>query len=225
MRPSLAAPRPRGPDLARRRSAATLRAARSGGNRRSVIVAFSANVVIAVAKLVAALITGSSALLAETLHSTADCVNQLMLGLSLRRRHGPPDADHPYGYQAAGFLWAFLGTLASFLVGGCLSIGLAIHQLTAGGEVEMFGVAWAVLGVAAVADALSFAQGLRQAKNEASHWGVPRTKCLRRTSEPIPRAIVVEDGAALIGDALVAAGLLTHQLGGPAASDGVAALF
>src|SRR4051794_28398615 len=154
MRPSPAAPRTRGPDRARRRSAATLRAARSGGNRRSVIVAFSANVVIAVAKLVAALITGSSALLAETLHSTGDCVNQLMLGLSLRRRHRPPDADHPCGYQASGFLWAFLATLASFLVGGCLSVVLAIRQLAAGGDVEMLYVAWAVLGVAAVADTL-----------------------------------------------------------------------
>ncbi len=211
--------------IAPRRSAATLRAARSGGNRRTIVVAFGANVVIAAAKLVAALITGSSALLAETLHSTADCVNQLMLGLSLRRRHKPPDADHPFGYQAAGFLWAFLATLASFLVGGCLSLVLAIHQLAAGSDVEKFAVAWAVIGVAAVADGLSFAQGLRQATSEAAQFGVPRAKWLRRTSEPIPRAIVVEDGAALIGDALLAAGILTRELGGPAASDGVAALL
>ena len=138
------------PSVARRPSAAALRAAHRGGNRRTVIVAFSGNAVIAAAKLAAALITGSSAMLAETLHSTADCVNQLMLGLSLRGRHKPADPDHPFGYQAAGFLWAFLATLASFLVGGCLSIVLAIHQLTAGGDVEMFVVAWAVLGVAAV---------------------------------------------------------------------------
>jgi divalent metal cation (Fe/Co/Zn/Cd) transporter len=116
----------------RRPSAAALRAAHGGGNRRTIIVAFSGNVVIAAAKLVAALITGSSAMLAETFHSTADCVNQLMLGLSLRGRHKPPDADHPFGYQAAGFLWAFLATLASFLVGGCLSIVLAIHQTDGG---------------------------------------------------------------------------------------------
>src|SRR3954451_16521872 len=183
MRPMPAAPRTRGPDRARRRSEATLRAARSGGNRRTVIVAFSANAVIAAAKLVAALITGSSALLAETLHSTADCVNQLMLGLSLRRRHRPPDADHPFGYQGAAFLWAFLGALTSLLVGGCLSIVLAIHQLAAGGDVEMFVVVWSVLGVAAVADALSFAQGLRQAKSEAAQWDVPRATWLRLTSE------------------------------------------
>ena len=211
--------------IARRPSAAVLRAAHGGGNRRTVIVAFSGNVVIAAAKLVAALITGSSAMFAETLHSTADCVNQFMLGLSLRGRHKPPDADHPFGYEAAGFLWAFLATLASFLVGGCLSIVLAIHQLVAGGGVEMFVVAWAVLGVAAVADALSFAQGLRQAKSEAAQWGVPRGQWVRQTSEPIPRAILVEDGAALIGDALLAGGLLTHELGGPAASDGIAALL
>jgi hypothetical protein len=102
---------------------------------------------------------------------------------------------------------------------------LAIHQLTAGGDVEMFAVAWAVLGVAAVADALFFAQGLRQAKSEAAQWGVPRAQWVRQTSEPIPRAILVEDGAALIGDALLAGGLLTHELGGPATSDGVAALL
>ena len=71
---------------------------------------------------------------------------------------------------------------------------LAIHQLVAEGEVEMFVVAWAVLGVAAVADALSFAQGWRQAKSEAAQWGVPRAQWVRQTSEPIPRAILVEDG-------------------------------
>jgi cation diffusion facilitator family transporter len=208
-----------------RHSAATLRAARRGGNRRTVIVAFCANTVIALAKLAAALITGSSALLAETLHSTADGVNQLMLALSLRRRRKPPDAAHPFGYQAAAFLWAFLAAVASFLVGGVLSIVLAIHELVAGGAVEKFAVAWIVLGVAAVADSLSFAQGLRHAKNEAAEWGLPRTTWLHKTSEPIPRAIIVEDGAALIGDALVAGAILTRQLGGPAASDGVAALL
>lgn len=208
-----------------RHSAAALRSGRAGGTRTSILVAFIANVVVAAAKLAAGLITGSSALLAEAAHSSADTVNELLLALSLRHARRPPDAEHPFGHARVRFLWAFLAAISSFLVGGCLSIGLAVRELGQGGEVGSFLVAWVVLAVSAAADAGSLVQGLRQARREAALWDRPTLAFLRHTSEPTLRAIVVEDSAALAGVAIAAGGLLIHELGGPTASDGVASLM
>lgn len=212
-------------EFAFRHSAATLRHARSGANRANIAFAFASNVVVAAAKLAAGLLTGSSALLAEAAHSGADTVNELLLALSLRHGRRAPDAEHPFGYGRVRFVWAFLAAISSFLIGGCISVFLAVRQLTQGGEIGSFTIAWVVLAISAAADASSLAQGLRQARREAALWGQPTIRFLRRTSEPILRAIVVEDAAALTGVAIVAAGLLVHQLGGPTASDSVASLL
>jgi divalent metal cation (Fe/Co/Zn/Cd) transporter len=94
------------PDLslvAPRHSAAAVPAGRNEGGRRSIAFAFVANVVVAAAKLAAGVITGSSALLAEALHSAADSVNEALLGLSLQRGRQPADAKHPFGYGGTAF--------------------------------------------------------------------------------------------------------------------------
>jgi cation diffusion facilitator family transporter len=198
---------------------------RNPGNRLSLAVAFAANLLVAAAKLAAGLITGSSALLAEAAHSVADSANEILLAVSLRRARRPADAEHPFGYGGARFVWAFLAAISSFLIGGCLSIGLAINELVHGGEVGDYGIAWVVLGVAAAADGTSLVQTLTQARREAAFWGRSTLGYLRHTSEPTLRALAVEDTAALIGVALASAGLLVHQLGGPSSSDGIASLL
>jgi Cation efflux family len=128
-----------------RHSAASLRARRSRGSRISLIVAFVANLVVAVAKLAAGLITGSAALLAEAAHSVADSNNEVLLAISFRRARRPADAEHPFGYGGLRFLWAFLAAIASFLIGGCLSVGLAINDLVHGSSVmttSLPGLSW-----------------------------------------------------------------------------------
>lgn len=208
-----------------RHSAASVRAERGSGRRRSLAVALAANVLVAAAKLAAGLFTGSAALLAESAHSVADSTNELMLGFSLRRAHRPADREHPFGYGGERFLWAFLAAISSFLIGGCVSVALAVNELVHGGEVGHFLTAWIVLGVAAVADGTSLAQTLREARREAALWGQPTLSFLRHTSEPTLRALAVEDSAALIGVALAAMGLAIHELGGPASSDAIASLL
>jgi cation diffusion facilitator family transporter len=211
--------------LGTRRPTALTRAGRDAGNRRSIAFAFAANVVVAAAKLAAGLLTGSAALLAEAVHSTADSVNEALLALALRRGSRPPDAVHPLGYGGERFLWAFVAAIASFVIGGCLSIALAGRELVEGARVDRFVVAWIVLGVSAVADCSSLVQGLARARREAGAWGQSTATYLRYTSEPTLRAIVVEDAAALAGVALAAGGLAVHALGGPPAADAVASLL
>jgi len=189
------------------------------------VVALFANLVVAAAKLVAGLITGSAALLAEAAHSTADSVNELLLGLSLKRGRRPSDAVHPLGHGGARFLWAFIATIASFLIGGCLSIALAVRELLVGTAVERYLVAWVVLAVAFVAEGTSLLQSLAQARREAALWDGSTVDFLRHTSEPTLRAIVVEDAAALIGLGLAAVGLLLHEFAGLKNADAIAALL
>ncbi len=208
-----------------RRSAASLLASRSHRSRRSLIVAFAANVLVAAAKLAAGLITGSAALLAEAAHSVADSTNEVFLGISFRRARRPADADHPFGYGGARFLWAFLAAILSFLIGGCLSVGLAINDLVHGNVIDEFVVAWIVLGIAALADGTALVQTMRQARREAALWDLPTIRFLRHTSDPTLSALAVEDTAALMGLGLAAAGLLVHELGGPASSDAIASLL
>lgn len=208
-----------------RHSAASLRASRSHGSRVSLLVAFAANLFVAAAKLAAGLITGSAALLAEAAHSVADSNNEVLLAVSFRRARRPADAEHPFGYGGLRFLWAFLAAIASFVIGGCLSVGLAINDLVHGSSVGDYLIAWIVLAVAALADGSSLVQTLRQARRDAAQWGVSTLGYLRHTSDPTLRALAVEDAAALVGLCLAAAGLLVHELGGPASSDAIASLL
>jgi cation diffusion facilitator family transporter len=208
-----------------RRSLAALRAGENRRNERSIAVALLANLVVAAAKLAAGLATGSAAMLAEAGHSAADSINELLLGLSLRRSRRPADALHPLGHGGARFLWAFVAAISSFLIGGCLSVALAVRELLAGASVERYLFAWVVLGVAFVADGISLLQSIAQTRREAAEWGESPISFLRQTSEPTLRAIVVEDSAALVGLALAAAGLALHQFAGMANADAIAALL
>lgn len=224
MRPGVDEPPSRGATPLRH-SLAALRSSESRRNERSIAVALLANLVVAAAKLAAGLTTGSAALLAEAAHSAADSVNELLLGLSLRRGRRPSDALHPFGHGSARFLWAFVAAISSFLIGGCLSIALAVRELLVGAAVERYLVGWIVLAVALAADGTSLLQSLALARREAAEWGESTPDFLRHTSDPTLRAIVVEDTAALIGLVLAAGGLLLHQFAGLVNADAIAALL
>src|SRR3954449_2698010 len=88
----------------------------------SVLAALAANTAIAIAKGTAAALTGSPALLAETLHTTADAGNEVFLWIALRRSSKPADASHPFGYGPERYYWALIAAIGMFLIGGALSI-------------------------------------------------------------------------------------------------------
>src|SRR5260221_8052056 len=101
-----------------RRSRAALRTLKSSDSVRTIVFALIANVIIAVAKLISGLISGSTALLAEAAHSLADSSNEVLLGISLRRSAVPADDRHPLGHGRERFLWAFMAAIRSFLLRG-----------------------------------------------------------------------------------------------------------
>src|SRR5438034_11687782 len=139
-------------NLPQRRSATALRRAAAGESTRTVVIALIANMVIAVAKLLAGLSSRSTAMLAEAAHSAADSVNEVFLAVGLHRERTPADAMHPSGHGRERFLWAFMAAISSFLIGGCMSIALAIGELRDRHAVSGGLAAWIVLAISFAAE-------------------------------------------------------------------------
>jgi cation diffusion facilitator family transporter len=202
-----------------------LRRAAEGEGIRTIVIALLANVVIAVAKLIAGLVSRSTALLAEAAHSAADTVNEVFLAIGLHRDRHPADETHPLGHGRERFLWAFMAAIASFLVGGCFSIALAIAELKGRHPVSGGPAAWIVLAISFAADGVSWVRSLRQARRQAKEYDTTLRTYLRRTSDPVVRAILVEDSAALVGLFLAAGGLLLSRILGTNLPDSLASLL
>ncbi len=119
------------------------------GGKAAVYAALFANLGIAVTKFPAAWLSGSSAMLAEGIHSTVDTANEGFLLLGMSRGKRPPDAQHPFGYGGEVFFWSFIVAVLIFALGSGLSIYEGIRALLHGGH-EPGGVPWIPLGVLAV---------------------------------------------------------------------------
>src|SRR5882757_5150082 len=137
---------------------------------RTIFIALAANIVIGIAKLIGGLVSGSTGMLAEAAHSAADSVNEIFLAVGLHRDRQPADATHPMGHGRERFLWAFMAAIASFLIGGCVSIAMAIAALKARHPVAGGVTAWVVLAVSFAADGASWLQSMRQARRQAKDY-------------------------------------------------------
>jgi cation diffusion facilitator family transporter len=190
----------------------------------TVAIAISTDLAMSVAKAVAAALTGSAALFAETLHSLADTGNQLLLLKGLRGSRRRPDISHPFGYGAELFYWSLLAALGIFIVGGVLSIWEGAQRLLHPSEVQMGLVGFAVLGLGFLLDGTSWLASVRQLRREATARGVPLRQHLRSTTDTAVTAVFYEDTAALLGNAIALAGLGLHQLLGSPAPDAAASI-
>ncbi|HEY6147092.1 MAG TPA: cation diffusion facilitator family transporter, partial [Thermoanaerobaculia bacterium] len=208
-----------------RRSATALRRFKEGESLRTILIALVANLVIAAAKLVAGLTSRSTGMLAEAAHSAADSVNEVFLAIGLYRDQKPADADHPLGHGRERFLWAFMAAISSFLIGGCLSIALAVSHLRGGHPIAGGVVAWIVLAISFAADGVSWLQGMRQTRRQAKEYGTTVWRYLVNASDPAVRAVVLEDSAALIGLSVAAGGLLLSRILDSSVPDSLASLL
>jgi cation diffusion facilitator family transporter len=164
-------------------------------------------------------------MLAEAAHSAADSVNEVLLGISLRRDRKPADDVHPLGHGRERFLWAFLAALASFLIGGCLSIAMAVRELAHRHPMRGMRAAVIVLVISFLADGASWLQSIRHARRQAREYDLPLLRYLRQASDPVVRAIVFEDSAALLGLVIAGAGLAISRSTGSNTADAIASLL
>ena len=191
---------------------------------RTVVVAGAANLLIAVAKLVAGLVSGSSAMLAEAAHSFGDTMNQALLLTALRRSRRPADREHPFGYGMARYFWSLLAAVGIFVLGAGFAAYEGISTLIHPGETGSPTWSFVVLGAAFCFEGTSFVRAVWQVRSEAEQAGRSPATHLRHEAEPALRAVVWEDGVALVGLALAAAGLALDELTGTQVWDGLASL-
>jgi cation diffusion facilitator family transporter len=172
------------------------------------------NAVIACAKGVAAFLTGSGAMLAETLHSAADCGNQGLLLLGVHRSRRPADEQHPLGYGRALYFWSFMVALLLFLGGGMFSLYEGVHKVR---HPEPVDKVWLGLAILLFSLGLEGAATLSNVKEIGRRKGEePFMRYLRETKDSDLVVVFGENLAATVGLALAAVALLlAHTLGDP----------
>src|SRR5215471_11967714 len=180
----------------------------------TVLVAFVANVLIALAKSAAAVVTGSASLVAEAAHSWADAGNEIFLLVADRRSHRPSDPAHPFGHGREAYVWSLFAAVGLFVAGAAVSVTHGIQELIHPQPAERFLVGYVVLAVSFVLEGISFLQSVRQARSEAESLQRDLIEHVMVTSDPTLRAVFAEDSAALTGLVIAAAGLAAHQLTG-----------
>jgi cation diffusion facilitator family transporter len=181
---------------------------------KAIFFALSANAAIAISKFVAAYITGSGSMLAEAVHSSADCGNQLLLLLGLKRAKQPPSEEYPLGFGKEIYFWSFIVALLLFSMGGLFSVYEGWHKLHAPEPLSYPLLALGVLAFGIVVEAISMAACVREvnkSRGEQSLW-----LWFRHTREAELLVIFGEDLAALLGLSLAfVAVLLTWITGDP----------
>lgn len=189
-------------------------AAMAGGDTSHIMRALRANAAIAVAKGAVAAVTGSGAMLAETIHSAADCANQGLLLLGLKRAARPPSETHPLGYGRALYFWSFVVALLLFFGGGLYSVYEGIHKLRHPEPISRLWLAVGILGFSVVVEGWAMYSALAVIRRRSG--GLPVWRFLRESKDSDLIVVFGEDLAALLGLAgALAAVLLAHATGNP----------
>ena len=197
------------------------RVARSD-QRRAVFVALAANLLVAGAKLAAYLVSGSSALLAEALHSLADSGNEVLLLVGARRSSRPPDARHPLGHARYRYLYAFVVSLTIFWVGGVLAVLEGVFHLLDPEPLTDPRLAFAVLALGALLDGWSLRTTARAGRS--SKGDLTWRALIRATKVPDLIVVFLEDLGALAGIAIATIGVALAFLTGDGTWDALASI-
>lgn len=176
-----------------------------GSSAKAIIAALLANLGIAVTKFVAFLLTTSSSMLAEAIHSLADTGNQGLLLLGRKGAQKPADETHPFGYGRVRYVYAFLVAVVLFTVGGLFAIYEGYEKIRKPHELESAPIAIGVLVVAIVLESFSLRTAVKETghvKGDQSYWSFIRTSRI-----PELPVVLLEDAAALTGLVLALAGV------------------
>lgn len=169
----------------------------AGGGKAAIIAALLANAGIAVAKFIGYLITGSSSMLAESVHSVADTSNQGLLLLGGKRAQREATQEHPFGYGRDRYFYSFVVALLLFSLGSVFALYEGVHKLAAHEPLSSPLVAIAILGVAIVLETLSLRTAVRESrplKGNGSWW-----QFIRQSKNPELPVVLLEDTGALLG--------------------------
>lgn len=197
-----------------------------GGSFLTVVIALSANVLIAILKTIAAVFTASASMVAEAAHSWADAGNEIFLMIAERKSQQPADDSHPMGYGREGYIWSMFAAIGLFTAGSVVSIYHGVTQLMHP-EAEEASYLWnyVVLAFSFLLEGTSFLQARKEAAEAAKERHMGLMQYVWRTSNPTLRAVFAEDSAALVGLLIAAAGIGLHQLTGNSSFDAIGSIL
>ncbi len=187
-----------------------------------VYAALAGNLAIAIVKFAAAALTGSSAMLSEGVHSLVDTINELLLLYGMKRAGKRPDAGHPFGYGRELYFWSFIVALLVFALGAGASLYEGVTHILNPEPMQRPFINYAVLGVSFAAEGTSWwlaLRAFRESKGEQGYFSA-----FRASKDPGNFMVLFEDGAALLGLMIAAAGITAALAFGLPQLDGVASI-
>jgi len=194
----------------------------ASGSKRIIYAALAGNSLIAVTKFVASAVTGSSAMLAEGIHSLVDTGNQVLLLHGLRQARKPSDERFPFGHGKEIYFWSFVVAVSIFAVGAGVSVYEGVHRLLAPEPMTHVHVNYIVLGLAMVFEAGAWWFAFREFARVKGDLGW--FEAVQRGKDPTVFVVLFEDSAAMLGLLAALAGVgLAHATGNPL-WDGVASI-
>ncbi|MGV8885576.1 MAG: cation diffusion facilitator family transporter [Microbacteriaceae bacterium] len=194
----------------------------ASGGSKAIVAALTANLIIAIAKFIAFVVSGSSSMLAESVHSLADTGNQGLLLLGGRKARKKADAQHPFGYGRERYVYAFVVSIILFSIGGVFSIYEGISKLQHPHELVTPALPIAVLLIAIIAEAFSFRTAIIESNHVRGKQGW--VEFIRRAKAPELPVVLLEDFAALIGLVLALVGVSLTIITGDSAWDAIGTL-
>ena len=181
----------------------------SRGSKKVVYAALTGNLLIAIAKLFAAWITGSSAMLSEAVHSVVDTGNQGLMLHGMRQAAKPPTSEHPFGHGLQLYFWTFIVAILIFGLGAGIALVEGINKILIPHPLESPALNYAVLAVSAVFEGFTWFVALREFRRGKgrSRW----LDAVRSSKDPTVFTVLFEDMAALLCLLFAAAGLAVGQ--------------
>jgi len=194
----------------------------AGESTGEILKSLAVNVAIAVAKGVGAVVSGSGAMLAETLHSSADCGNQLLLLRGVKAAKKPVDKDHPLGHGRALYFYSFIVALLLFFGGGVFSIHEGIHKIMEPEAVEGITMSLIILGLSLVGEGWSCYGNVVELNKRRGE--TPFFQYLKETKDSDLIIVFGENSAAVLGLVFAGAALLLAHFTGDGRWDGIGSL-
>ena len=170
----------------------------ASGSKKVIYAALATNLAILTGKVIAAVATASSAMLAESFHAAVDTGNSFLLLVGERRSQLPPDEVHPFGHGKELYFWSFVVAVSMFAVGGVMSIFEGIRHLVHPEQINSANWAYIVLAVSAAFSTVSLVIGLREVNRRKGDQGL--LQFIRRSKDPTVFTVVLEDVGDITGE-------------------------
>lgn len=192
-------------------------------SRKVIYAALAGNCLIAITKVAAAFMTGSSAMLSEAIHSGADTGNEILLLYGLRRSEMPADREFPFGHGKEIYFWSFVVALVLFAGGAGLSLYKGIAHLISPEPIKSSYVNYGVIGLALIFEGATWHIAMKEFAKSKGTWGY--VQAVHRSKNPAIFIVLLEDSAAILGLVVAFLGILLNQLTGNPVYDAMAAVM